>query len=120
MKDAAGDTTTSLVNLGKTNPLTGLIFDTTSAKSYMLDKNPSSALKRYTNMAVCYSCHTSSHAESFKNVPDYQNNPAALNGMTDSKTATELGANVTGGDIGKSPDATGATNTKAVTQGYIR
>lgn len=35
--------------------------DTAKATAYLLDKNPSSALKRYTNMAVCWKCHTSSH-----------------------------------------------------------
>lgn len=34
---------------------------TVKATAYMLDKNPSSALKRYTNMSVCWKCHTSSH-----------------------------------------------------------
>jgi hypothetical protein len=33
------------------------------------DINVSSALKRYTNMAVCWKCHTSSHAEFLKNNP---------------------------------------------------
>jgi len=38
-----------------------------AAKAYMLDQNPSSALKRYTNMAVCWKCHTDSKAEQLKN-----------------------------------------------------
>jgi predicted CXXCH cytochrome family protein len=46
-------------------------MDATKAAAYMLDKNPSSALKRYTNMAVCWSCHTSSKAESLKNTDSY-------------------------------------------------
>lgn len=33
-----------------------------AAKAYMMDKNPSSALKRYTNMSVCWECHTQSHS----------------------------------------------------------
>lgn len=37
------------------------------AKDYMKDKNPSSALKRYTNMAVCWKCHTDSKASQLKN-----------------------------------------------------
>jgi predicted CXXCH cytochrome family protein len=112
MKDAHGDTVTSLVAGGQTQA---------DAEAYMLDKNPSSALKRYTNMAVCYSCHTSSHAESFINVPDYQNNPNALHGMTDGDTATKLGAPSLG-DIGKSSlsDATPNPIDPAVSQGYIR
>lgn len=31
--------------------------DTAKALNYFVDPNPSSALKRYTGMAVCYSCH---------------------------------------------------------------
>ncbi|WP_407310738.1 cytochrome c3 family protein [Desulfosporosinus sp. SB140] len=38
-----------------------------AATAYMLDVNPSSALKRYTNMSVCWKCHTSSHAGDFIN-----------------------------------------------------
>lgn len=36
------------------------------AKAYLLDKNPSSALKRYTNMAVCWKCHSAVEAKSSK------------------------------------------------------
>lgn len=45
-------------------------------KDYLLDKNPSSALKRYTNMAVCWGCHTSSHSEGTRNTDTYQYNPS--------------------------------------------
>jgi hypothetical protein len=38
-----------------------------NATAYLLDKNPSSALKRYTNMAVCWKCHTSSHSVGLMN-----------------------------------------------------
>lgn len=34
----------------------------TAATAYLLDVNASSALKRYTNMSVCWKCHTSSHS----------------------------------------------------------
>ena len=37
------------------------------ATAYLLDVNPSSALKRYTNMSICWKCHTSSHAGDFIN-----------------------------------------------------
>lgn len=48
-----------------------------AAEAYLLDKNPSSALKRYTNMSVCWKCHTSSHAEQFLNGnDDFYNNLA--------------------------------------------
>ena len=54
------------------------------AEAYMLDKNPSSALKRYTNMAVCWGCHTSSHAEQLKNNNYFMNSGAEVpHGLTD-------------------------------------
>ncbi|MEW9052375.1 MAG: cytochrome c3 family protein [Neobacillus sp.] len=37
------------------------------AKDYMLDRNPSSALKKFTNMSGCWACHNSSKAASLKN-----------------------------------------------------
>jgi len=37
------------------------------AIAYLKDVNPSSALKRYTNMSVCWKCHTSSHSEDMTN-----------------------------------------------------
>ncbi|MHB1125397.1 MAG: cytochrome c3 family protein [Bacillota bacterium] len=49
-------------------------MDATKAASYMLDQNPSSALKRFTNMAVCWACHTSSKAEQLKNTDTYEYN----------------------------------------------
>jgi predicted CXXCH cytochrome family protein len=45
---------------------------TAAVKAYLLDKNPSSALKRYTNMAVCWGCHTSSHSEGTRNTGSYE------------------------------------------------
>lgn len=53
--------------------------DTVKATDYMLDKNNSSALKRYTNMSVCWACHTSSKAEQLKNTDSYdENDPHGL------------------------------------------
>jgi predicted CXXCH cytochrome family protein len=49
----------------------------TLANDYMMDKNPSSALKRYTNMAVCWGCHTSSHSEGTRNTDTFQYNSTA-------------------------------------------
>jgi predicted CXXCH cytochrome family protein len=46
----------------------------TLAKDYLLDKGASSALKRFTNMSVCWSCHTSSKAEQLKNTDSYKYN----------------------------------------------
>ncbi len=36
--------------------------DTTAALDYLKDPNPSSALKRYTGMSVCFGCHDGSIA----------------------------------------------------------
>lgn len=36
-------------------------FSDTDAVGYMTDKSPDSALKRYTNMSVCWKCHSKSH-----------------------------------------------------------
>lgn len=66
MRDAQGNTAQDLVNNGE-------VADLTTAQAYMLDKDPSSALKRYTNMSVCWGCHTSSHAEGLRNDAGYGN-----------------------------------------------
>lgn len=50
MKDSQDQTVDSLVAAGK-------YATVADAKAYMLDKNPSSALKRYTNMSICWKCH---------------------------------------------------------------
>lgn len=49
-------------------------------KEYMMDQNPSSALKRYTNMSVCWGCHTDSKAEQLKNTGSFgdDNDPHGL------------------------------------------
>lgn len=71
MKDANDNTYYDLTAAGK-------IFDasvsgnTDKAIHYLVDPNPSSALKRYTGMAVCYACH--GKGEQFmgnpNNIPD--------------------------------------------------
>jgi predicted CXXCH cytochrome family protein len=66
MKDAQGKTAQQLVADHD-------VADLTTAKAYLLDKAPSSALKRYTNMSVCWGCHTSSHAEGLRNDQGYGN-----------------------------------------------
>jgi hypothetical protein len=50
MKDANDNSYFDLLN-------TTFAGDTTKAISYFADPNPSSALKRYTGMSVCYACH---------------------------------------------------------------
>lgn len=54
--------------------------DIIATTDYMLDQNPSSALKRYTNMSVCWGCHTDSKAEQLKNTNSYgdDNDPHGL------------------------------------------
>lgn len=58
--------------------------DTTKATAYLLDQNASSALKRYTNMSVCWKCHTSSHNA------DFVNNDYFYNVKTDTNAANDL------------------------------
>jgi predicted CXXCH cytochrome family protein len=64
MRDAQGNTAQDLVTKGE-------VADLATAQAYLLDKDPSSALKRYTNMSVCWGCHTSSHAEGIRNSSTY-------------------------------------------------
>lgn len=80
MKDAEGRTIADLqiaVDKG------GKGWSEDQAKAYMVDKNPSSALKRYTNMTACYGCHTDSKASQLKNNSYFMNedneNPHGLN-----------------------------------------
>ncbi len=58
--------------------------DTTKATAYLLDQNASSALKRYTNMSVCWKCHTSSANA------DFVQNDYFYNVKTDTNTANDL------------------------------
>ena len=55
MKDANDQTVGDLTAAGISN-----------ATDYMVDKNASSALKRYTNMAVCWKCHSGVEGKSSK------------------------------------------------------
>ncbi|MDF2606707.1 MAG: doubled protein [Bacillales bacterium] len=57
----------------------------TTALAHLDDINPSSAIKRYTNMSVCWGCHTSSHASSLVNNDEYQADPDKQVGL---KTST--------------------------------
>ncbi|ULT56432.1 hypothetical protein L1999_25880 [Neobacillus drentensis] len=73
MRDARGLTYQNILS-DTTNYFPGVTGDARTAmvKDYLLDKNPSSALKRYTNMAVCWGCHTSSHSGGTRNGDTYQ------------------------------------------------
>lgn len=74
MKDAQNKTIADVAAEAKViNPALTDTDATTLATNYMLDKAPSSALKRYTNMSVCWGCHTSSHAEGLRNDAGYGN-----------------------------------------------
>jgi predicted CXXCH cytochrome family protein len=52
--------------------------DKNAALNYMTDTNPSSALKKFTNMTVCWACHNSSKATTIKNTNRPEDHP---NGM---------------------------------------
>lgn len=81
MKDAEGRT---VDDLQKPVIDGGKAWTLEQSEAYILDKNPSSALKRYTNMAVCWGCHTSSHAEQLKNNDYFMNSGAEVpHGLTD-------------------------------------
>lgn len=59
MKDANDNSYFDLTKAGKVFDTTGVDAATNETKAlrYFTDTNPSSALKRYTGMAVCYACH---------------------------------------------------------------
>jgi predicted CXXCH cytochrome family protein len=71
MKDSLGRTIKDLVSAG--GKFDG---DETAALNYMQDNNASSALKKYTNMSICWACHNSSHAETLKNTERAADHPA--------------------------------------------
>jgi predicted CXXCH cytochrome family protein len=78
MRDARGKKLTDI--MADTNYFPTVIDPTARealVKDYLIDKNPSSALKRYTNMAVCWGCHTSSHSGGTRNTDTYQYNPTS-------------------------------------------
>ncbi|MEH7504203.1 cytochrome c3 family protein [Neobacillus drentensis] len=69
MKDSLGRTINDLVTAGQTEA---------DALNYMQDNNASSALKKFTNMSVCWACHNSSHAESIKNTERSADHPVGM------------------------------------------
>jgi predicted CXXCH cytochrome family protein len=75
MMDAHGKKLADLTAVGGE-----FVGDSTKATDYLLDKNPSSALKRYTNMSVCWGCHTDNKAEQLKNTSSFNddNDPHGL------------------------------------------
>jgi predicted CXXCH cytochrome family protein len=69
MKDSLGRTINDLVTAGQTEA---------DALNYMQDNNASSALKKFTNMSVCWACHNSSHAETIKNTERSEDHPVGM------------------------------------------
>jgi predicted CXXCH cytochrome family protein len=69
MKDSLGRTINDLVTAGQTEA---------DALAYMQDNNASSALKKFTNMSVCWACHNSSHAETIKNAERNADHPSGM------------------------------------------
>jgi hypothetical protein len=57
MKDANDNSFYNLTTGKSPDGSTVNTLDSTTALQYLADPNPSSALKRYTGMSVCYSCH---------------------------------------------------------------
>jgi predicted CXXCH cytochrome family protein len=73
MKDALGRTVADLTGTPE--------FPTKDdAMNYMTDNNASSALKKFTNMSVCWACHNSSHAETIKNAERRADHPIGMPG----------------------------------------
>jgi predicted CXXCH cytochrome family protein len=71
MKDALGRTVADLTGTPE--------FPTKDdAMNYMTDNNASSALKKFTNMSVCWACHNSSHAETIKNAERRADHPVGM------------------------------------------
>jgi hypothetical protein len=57
MKDANDNSYYNLTSGKSPDGSTVNTLDSTTALQYLADPNPSSALKRYTGMSVCYACH---------------------------------------------------------------
>jgi predicted CXXCH cytochrome family protein len=71
MKDSLGRTVADLTGTPE--------FPTKDdAMNYMTDNNASSALKKFTNMSVCWACHNSSHAETIKNAERRADHPVGM------------------------------------------
>lgn len=81
MMDASGKTYDEMVANG---------VATADAMDHLRDVNESSALKRYTNMAVCYGCHTSSHAENIVGSGSYGTTSDQVMGINPDGTPSYL------------------------------
>jgi predicted CXXCH cytochrome family protein len=78
MKDALGRTIADLTNATTMATFKEPVKTEADALSYMQDNNASSALKKFTNMSVCWACHNSSHAETIKNAERRADHPVGM------------------------------------------
>ncbi|WNF36642.1 cytochrome c3 family protein [Bacillaceae bacterium IKA-2] len=58
------------------------------ARNYMKDNNPSSALKKYTNMTSCFACHNSSRSSNFVNQTPSEEQPTGWSNTNDPSRKT--------------------------------
>ena len=77
MKDAQGRT---IADLTDATYMGANVMTADQANAWMDDKNSSSALKKFTNMAGCWSCHNSSHNEQLVNNNNTTPAQQAING----------------------------------------
>jgi predicted CXXCH cytochrome family protein len=78
MKDALGRTISDLQNATIMAKTGEAVKTQAEAEAYMTDNNASSALKKFTNMSVCWACHNSSHAETIKNTYRADGHPVGM------------------------------------------
>jgi predicted CXXCH cytochrome family protein len=78
MKDALGRTIADLTDATIMATYNETVKTEAEALSYMQDNNASSALKKFTNMSVCWACHNSSHAETIKNAERRTDHPSGM------------------------------------------
>lgn len=76
MMDAQGETVADLV--AGTSVDQTYVGNEVAAIDYMLDTNSSSALKKFTNMTVCWACHNSSKATTIKNTNRLADHPVGM------------------------------------------
>lgn len=78
MKDSLGRTIADLTDATKMATFGEPVKTEADALGYMQDNNASSALKKFTNMSVCWACHNSSHAETIKNAERRADHPSGM------------------------------------------
>jgi predicted CXXCH cytochrome family protein len=78
MKDSLGRTIANLQDATIMAKTGETVKTAAEAEAYMTDNNASSALKKFTNMSVCWACHNSSHAETIKNTERRADHPVGM------------------------------------------